>query len=590
MRTFCFRLLAFVLATVVLPLGTAHAQSAPAPTASEPTPPAPSAPAPDDARERAKEHFLRGVDHTDRGEWDAALVEFLRSREILPTVKNTYNAAICLRRVNRFDEALDMYETLLRDFPELPADDRQIAQRELAQLQASVGTIELRGGTAGASVLIDGRARGTLPLPGPARVGAGTHTIRVSRDGFLPFEARAEVVGMQTAVVNVQLVALTAGGRLHVGEQTGTAIDVVVDNAVVGKTPWDGVLAPGTHTVVLRGEGKVGTQPVSAAVTLNQTVTLNLLAEELDGSLRVQPKPPTASVSIDGVVVGRGAWEGRLRAGSHAVDVSADGYLAFRRDVDLKKDTPEAIEATLARDPSTFAGPSAAFGLELDLAAPIGVAFGGDVASTCTGSCSSSVPLGLQTVLHGIYEAGSGFGGGVDVGYLLAFRSSAGRSTSIAPIQRPSNPGTADDTLRLSGFTAGASAQFREGDRWPLLGRFGAGVLFGSISDTRSGSFENSKNEAYTVDLRKSASATYVYFAPELRIGRRFGQHFELNAGLTVLIMAALSQPKWKDNTQILTTDNPPTQGDGYGTFGDNTLLGSFVVFVAPGVGGRYDF
>jgi hypothetical protein len=243
----------------------------------------------------AKKHFLRGVEHTDRNEWDAALAEFLKSRELLPTAKNTYNAAVCLRRVNRFDEALDMYEALLRDFPN--ADDRAIAERELAQLRASVGAIELRGGERGANVVIDGRERGTMPFTTPLRIGAGTHSIRVSRDGYLPFDARVDVVGQQTVTLEVRLAALTSGGRLHIAEQTGRAIEVVVDNSVVGKTPWDGVLPAGDHAVLLRGDGDLGTQPVRASVALNQTLTLNLLAEQLDGSVRVRAKPAFANGS-----------------------------------------------------------------------------------------------------------------------------------------------------------------------------------------------------------------------------------------------------------------------------------------------------
>src|SRR5262245_57725646 len=59
----------------------------------------------------ARTHFERGVAHFDRREWQPALAEFLRSRELAPTRGNTKNAAICLRKVGRFDDALDLFET-----------------------------------------------------------------------------------------------------------------------------------------------------------------------------------------------------------------------------------------------------------------------------------------------------------------------------------------------------------------------------------------------------------------------------------------------------------------------------------------------
>jgi hypothetical protein len=544
----------------------------------------------DDPRfQQAKEHFQRAVEHTDRNEWDAALVEFLKSRELFPTAKNTYNAAVCLRRLNRFDEALDMYESLLRDFRDVSPADRAVSERELAQLKTSVGAIALEGGVPGAAVIIDGRERGTLPLRGPARVGAGTHTVRVSRDGFLPFEARVDVAGMQTAPLKVELVALTAGGRLQITEQSGRTLDVVVDDAVVGKTPWHGLLAPGAHAVLLRGEDRLGTQPVLASVKLNQTVRLQLLAEVLDGSLRVRATPLTAAIRIDGVPVGRGAWEGRLRAGTHTVEVAAEGYLPFAREIDLGDDAPKTLEAALARDPTAFAGRSGIFGLEVDASAPLGIVFGGDV-SSCRGACSRSLPVGVHAVLRGIYEAGSGFGGGVDVGYLLVTRTVGGRDAPIAPVGRPPNPGTADDDLRLSALVLGASAQYRIRASWSVLLRFGAGVMLGSMRDERSGSFVNGSGGAYSVARSARDAATYIYSAPEIRLGRRIGAHLEVSFGAEVLLLAALSQPKWRDDWQILTTDDPTAQGDGQGTFGEQSLLGSFALFLAPSVGARYAF
>lgn len=594
--------LLLLVCSLVLTLGAAaHAQqpapvTAPAPAAAPATadagaPAAAAAtPPPQDQRlADAKAHFLRGVEHTTRGEWDAALVEFLRSREIMPTSKATYNAAVSLRKVNRFDEALDMYEALLREFPNIGQQEKDIAVNELAQLKGSIGVIELRGGVKAAKISIDGRDRGTYPPALPLRVGAGNHAVRVSAEGYLPFEARVDVAGGQTVPVNVQLVALTAGGRLRVAEQTGKALDVLVDNAVVGKTPWEGLLAPGDHVVLLRGEQNLGTQPVVASVKLNLLVSLNLLAEQLDASIRIQPTPGSAMVSIDAIPVGLGTWEGRLRLGPHAIEATADGYLPFKRDVDLKKDATESVVATLERDPNVFAG-SAALGLEIDAALPIGALFGGDLSDGCSGGCSAGMPLGMHGVLHGIYETASGFGGGVDVGYLLTNRTLTAREASVQPIQGSApNLGKANDKLRLGGLTVGASAQYHRGQEWPVLVRIGVGALLASTADERSGTFTNSKNEAYTVSRRETPSGTYLYVAPELRLGRKFGKHFEVNAGFEILVMTALSQPKWADKSQFL-TGNAGAQGDGLGKFGDQSIAGSFMLFVAPGLGARYDF
>src|SRR5262249_16597318 len=153
--------------------------------------------------------------------------------------------------VHRYDEALEMFEALLREFPSLPADDRNIAEKAILELRALVGRIDLVGAESGASVVIDGRQRGSIPIE-PVRVSVGSHLLRVSKEGFVPFETQVQVTGGQAVRVEAKLGALTRGGRLRVTESSGKSVDVVVDNVVVGKTPWEGTLAVGGHVVLLR--------------------------------------------------------------------------------------------------------------------------------------------------------------------------------------------------------------------------------------------------------------------------------------------------------------------------------------------------
>ena len=89
---------------------------------------------------------------------------------------------------------------------------------------------------------------------------------------------------------------------------------------------------------------------------------------------------------------------------------------------------------------------------------------------------------------------------------------------------------------------------------------------------------------------QSSASAAYLYFAPEIRLARRVGEHFELSLGAEVLLMAALKQPVWSDDAKILTTRDVLGQGDGFGSFRQSSLTGAFMVFISPGLGARYTF
>src|SRR5450432_1080494 len=173
----CRRHLLLVAALLAMPV---HARAQPEPPAepAAPTPaPAPTTPpttpttppTPEDRREQARVLFESGLAHFDRGESSAALADFLRSRDLFPTRSATKNAAVCLRKEGRFDEALDMLEDLLRSFANLPAKDRAFAESEIETLRGSVGALDLAGAEPGAAIVVDGRARGTYPPTAPLR-------------------------------------------------------------------------------------------------------------------------------------------------------------------------------------------------------------------------------------------------------------------------------------------------------------------------------------------------------------------------------------------------------------------------------------
>ncbi len=181
---------------------------------------APTAGMSEDARkEEARKYFEKGLALFDDEAWDGALAEFLHSREIYPGRAATKNAAICLRKVKRFDESLTMFEELLR-IPGLTPADRELAEKEMVSLRSFVGVLDIRGAEAGATVIVDGRNRGSAPTQ-PVRVNVGTHVVRVYKEGFEAFETRIDVPGGQAELVNAKLAPLLRSGRLKVMERQG---------------------------------------------------------------------------------------------------------------------------------------------------------------------------------------------------------------------------------------------------------------------------------------------------------------------------------------------------------------------------------
>ncbi|WP_438022469.1 PEGA domain-containing protein [Sorangium sp. So ce233] len=225
------------------------------------------------AKAEAEARFERGLRMYRAEAWEPAAAEFLESRRLYPTWGATSIAARCLQKLGRTTEALELFEALLSDFGNtLPADAKEAALAEVERLRELVGAIAIEGGAPGAVVTLDGERRAELPLSAPLRVAAGAHTVRILKEGFEPFEARVDVLGRQTARVTASLEAIETHGRLRIAEKTGKRLDVALDGARVGRTPWEGKVEPGTHVIVLSGADGFGTPPTAISVKAGKVV------------------------------------------------------------------------------------------------------------------------------------------------------------------------------------------------------------------------------------------------------------------------------------------------------------------------------
>jgi hypothetical protein len=590
-------------------------------------PPAPAA-GPDDKKAEAEAHYTRGKDGLSRRDFEAALAEFLLARQLYPLWNATYNAGRFMEELHRYDEALSMFEAVVREFGDAMLANyreyREEAQRKVTRLRELVGTIEIEDAEPGADIVIDGRDRGEYPALAPLRVGAGSHLVRVSKAGFAPSETRVDVAGRQVVRVHARLFALSRSGRLKVIEQGGEALDVLVDGSKVGKTPWDGQLAVGGHVVLLRGEGgSIGTPPIPVSIELDQTTKLTLSAEELSAQLRVEPVPVNASVAIDAVMLGRGVWEGRLRAGRHKVEVAAEGFLPETRQVEITRDQREILAVALQRDPSSpFSQrprrPSR-FIVELGEALVLVPSFGGDIAGGCVGDCSLTVGAGGHGILQGGYELSSGLSFGVMAGYLTATQRATHRQTTLQPFGLRLRDGlqlqdnvVVDDLLKLRGGLVGVWVGWSLFTPVSIHLRLSGGALLGSLEDVRVGQLAPNgapilvngdqcavlHAEATASDVRCSAigpvgelhSARLFYLAPEARVGLPLSRHVEVNLGLSLPILINPSPLRWGPPSSRKEDHRINAGSDGFGTFKADALLGSVLVLFAPGVGTRYAF
>jgi len=527
---------------------------------------APPSAAADDAdkrKEEAKLRFQRGLELVQNESWDAALAEFLASRKLFPTRVALKNAALSLRQLKRYVEALAMYNELLASFGgSLSPEEHKTVDDAVAQLKLAVGELLVDSDQPGSTVIIDGQQQtGLTPLP-PIPVNAGTHSIRVAKEGYQAFEAQVPVAGGQRETVKGKLKALSTIGRLVVREAAGKPLDVVVDGAVVGRTPrYEGVLAVGPHTVFLKGEGNLGTAPSQASVKENQAVTLTLSAVELDSEIRIEPVPANASVFVDGVQLGNGVWEGRLQSGPHQIELAGDGFVAYRKTTTLTKGKRELLKVALERDlsnPMWQAGFVPHLFIEVvggAVLAPFG-GFGGDADKACgDGHCPSrAIPLGFLAGARGGYQFIKGFSAELGAGFFyLGGKMTRSGVAAVADHGTLTSDDYRDQTT-LAGPFVEVSASYQMLEKTPLTFRLGGGVARAKATFKNGGNFsgdvahscdnepDSCADETVNVTAHLSVpekAQTFImpFVAPEVRFGYRVTKKLLLDFGLTLMVM-----------------------------------------------------
>lgn len=146
-----------------------------------------------DARlEEARQRIDQGRSLGEEGNYDAALVEFLRAHELLEGHPSQhiveYNIGSCYEGLSRYGRAMEHYRSYL-DGAGPDTEDRREVESRIAELEQRLGTLRLHVNVPHYEVLINGNGVGRniteVMVPG------GRHTVEIRAEGYL--EARQEV-------------------------------------------------------------------------------------------------------------------------------------------------------------------------------------------------------------------------------------------------------------------------------------------------------------------------------------------------------------------------------------------------------------
>lgn len=289
-------------------------------------------PSPQDLNE-AKRHFEAGLKLYAEHALPAALAEFQTTYRLSRRPTALRNVAQCYRDLQQFAEAYDAYQELLTKFGSQLGGEAASVRRALEDLSMVTGTLKVTVNEQGALVEVDGKSVGSSPVP-PKRLSVGGHTLRISKEGFAPFQKDFAVSPQQTVDLGVALEHESSTGHLAVREQAGRSVHVFIDSKDVGPTPWEGDLSPGNHMVEVRGD-KIASVSRTVKLAKGDRFDLVLDASFTGGHLRITTLPASASIAVDGSSVGTGAWEGDLDPGTHNVEVSLAGHPSVARQIVL---------------------------------------------------------------------------------------------------------------------------------------------------------------------------------------------------------------------------------------------------------------
>ena len=322
----------------------------------------------------AKLRFTAGLKLYKEGSVREALAEFQAAYRTVPRASVLRNIAQCHRDLRDFAAAYARYAELLDRYGAgMKKGEAADVKRALGELGALTGTITVKSGEAGATVLLDEKELGPTPLGAPVRVNLGPHKVVVQKPEFDSFARQLEVQGGDAIVVDAPLAKEVKTGHLEItAPDADPSVRVRLDGADVGAPPWQGDLAPGPHEVAAEGDAtRAPSQRVELARAARQSVALALKPRV--GHVTIDPRQADARIVIDGAAAGTGVWEGDLRIGKHEVVIEAAGFARYEHALLVHDDEKLVERAALVPvprvDPPQWAGVYGGLGLAF-LASP----------------------------------------------------------------------------------------------------------------------------------------------------------------------------------------------------------------------------
>lgn len=212
----------------------------------------------------------------------------------------------------------------------------------------------------GAQVYVNNSQRGTLPLSKNIILKSGTHSVRIVKSMYKPFEQSVKITDGNITTITAALEPNFAQVTLNADK----GVELWVDNTKVGVGTWSGKLEIGDHIVECR---KASHEPSSQTLSItgpNNVVRNFEPLKPIYGTLNISSNPIGATITIDGEKVGETPMiKNDVLVGKRVVEISMKGYQTEITNVEVVEGKSSEVSPKLSTTKSaTILTPGASQG------------------------------------------------------------------------------------------------------------------------------------------------------------------------------------------------------------------------------------
>lgn len=166
------------------------------------------------ANDPAQLLYQRGNDAYDAGKFQEAYDLYKQAYDIRKSYEVAGNLGQAAHKLGKLAEAAEYLRYSLSIYPTNGNAERRARQEALlAEVERGIGVLAIQSNVRDATLIIDGRTIGELPIKEKVYLQPGEHVLRLQRDGYLPVEQRVTAVAGSTLAVTLELLPDGGGDK-----------------------------------------------------------------------------------------------------------------------------------------------------------------------------------------------------------------------------------------------------------------------------------------------------------------------------------------------------------------------------------------